>query len=88
MFFKKPQWIEKWSRSLSKVISWRVTVTLSNFAGAWLASGSLSAGLKFAGYAIVANSILYYLHERGWNRVSWQKEVVQDETSLNSMKPQ
>jgi uncharacterized membrane protein len=74
--FQKPKWIEKWPRSLSKVVSWRVTVTLSNFAGAWLASGSLAAGLKFAGYAIIANSILYYLHERGWNRIAWAKEEI------------
>jgi uncharacterized membrane protein len=70
----KPKWIEKWTRSLSNVVSWRVTVTLSNFLGAWLASGSLSAGLKFAGYAILVNSLLYYLHERFWNRVEWAKE--------------
>lgn len=69
-----PKWIEKWTRSIGKVVSWRVTVTLSNFAGAWLASGSLSAGLKFAGYAIIANSLLYYFHERVWNKIEWAKE--------------
>ena len=73
--FEKPKWIEKWPRSLSKVISWRVTVTLSNFAGAWWVSGSFTAGIAFASYAVVANSILYYLHERGWNRVGWAKDA-------------
>lgn len=69
----KPRWIERWPRSLSKVISWRVTVTLSNFAGAWWVSGSFTAGVAFAGYAILVNSLLYYLHERGWNQVGWAK---------------
>lgn len=73
MLLRKPKWVEKWSRSLSKVVSWRVTVTLSNFIGAWWVSGSISAGMAFAGYAVIANSLLYYLHERGWNRVSWAK---------------
>jgi uncharacterized membrane protein len=72
--FTKPRWIEKWPRSMTKVVSWRLTVTLSNFAGAWWVSGSFSAGLAFAGYAILVNSLLYYLHERGWNRVAWAKE--------------
>ena len=76
---KKPKWVEKWSRSVVKVVSWRIVVTLSNFAGAWLASGSIATGLKFAGYAIIANSILYYLHERGWNRISWAKDENKDE---------
>lgn len=80
--FEKPKWIEKWPRSLSKVLSWRVTVTLSNFVGAWWVSGSFTAGVAFAGYAVVANSILYYLHERGWNRVSWAKDAnTQDSVS-------
>jgi uncharacterized membrane protein len=82
----KPKWIEKWPRSLSKVISWRVTVTLSNFAGAWWTSGSIESGLKFAGYAIIANSILYYLHERGWNRVGWAKAEAKEETTEESTK--
>jgi uncharacterized membrane protein len=71
----KAKFNEKWPRSLIKVISWRATVTLSNFLGAWWVSGSLTAGLSFAGFALVVNSVLYFLHERAWNRVDWAKEV-------------
>lgn len=73
--FLRPRWIEKWPRSLTKVVSWRVTVTLSNFLGAWWVSGSFAAGVSFAGFALVVNSVLYYLHERAWNRVSWAKDA-------------
>ena len=73
--FKKPKWAEKWPRSLIKVISWRATVTLSNFVGAWWVSGSIAAGLGFAGFALIVNSCLYYLHERAWNRVDWAKYI-------------
>jgi uncharacterized membrane protein len=48
---------------------------MSNFLGAWWVSGSLTAGLGFAGFALVVNSVLYFLHERAWNRVDWAKEV-------------
>jgi uncharacterized membrane protein len=79
----KPKWIEKWPRSLIKVISWRIVVTLSNFLGAWWASGSLTAGLGFAGFALVVNSTLYYLHERGWNRINWAKTSSEENISPN-----
>lgn len=75
MLLAKPRWVEKWPRSLIKVVSWRVTVTLSNFLGAWWVSGSFAAGISFAGFALVVNSVLYYLHERAWNRVGWAKDA-------------
>ena len=81
MLLTKPRWVEKWPRSLVKVISWRATVTLSNFLGAWWVSGSLAAGLGFAGFALVVNSALYFVHERAWNRVSWAK-TTNTETEL------
>lgn len=73
----KPKFLEKWTRSLSKVVSWRVTVTMSNFLGAWWVSGNLAAGLTFAGFALVINSLLYFFHERAWNRLDWAKEINQ-----------
>jgi|694.fasta_scaffold13623_5 uncharacterized membrane protein len=75
MFLSPPRWIEKWPRSLIKVISWRATVTLSNFLGAWWVSGSFAAGVGFASFALVVNSVLYFLHERAWNRVGWAKDA-------------
>ena len=69
----QPTWIERALRSMGKVVSWRATVTLSNFVGAWWVSGSLMSGLGFAGFALVVNSVLYYFHERAWNRIEWGK---------------
>lgn len=76
--FTKPKWSERIPRSIAKVVSWRITVTLSNFLGAWWTSGSWKAGLAFAGFAIVANSILYFIHERTWNKADWAKEINED----------
>lgn len=69
---------EKWPRSLIKVVSWRITVTLSNFLGAWWVSGSMTAGLGFAGFALIMNSTLYFIHERAWNKVD-QGKVAKEE---------
>jgi uncharacterized membrane protein len=38
----------------------------------------MAAGLGFAGFALVMNSTLYFIHERAWNRVD-QGKVVKEE---------
>ena len=60
---------EKAMRSLGKVVTWRILVTITNFVGGWLASGSWMVGLGVVSFALVVNSILYYIHERVWNRI-------------------
>jgi uncharacterized membrane protein len=77
MWYKsKAKFNEKWPRNLIKVISWRATVTMSNFLGVWWVSGGLTAGLGFAGFALVVNRVLYFFHELAWNRVDWAKQVL------------
>jgi uncharacterized membrane protein len=62
-------------RSLGKVVTWRLTVTTSNFIAGWVASGNWKVGLGVAGIALVINSVLYYLHERVWNRIDAGKQI-------------
>jgi uncharacterized membrane protein len=76
--FKRPKWNEKTYRSFFKTLSWRIIATLSNFVGAWWTSGSWQVGLSFAGFALVMNSILYYFHERIWNKADWAKEATKE----------
>ena len=70
------KFIEKALRSLGKVVTWRILVTITNFIGGWLASGSWQVGLGVVSFALVVNSILYYFHERAWNRIDAGKQVV------------
>jgi hypothetical protein len=67
-------WIENAMRSLGKVVTWRILVTITNFVGGWIASGSWQVGLGVVSFALVVNSILYFFHERIWNRIMWGKE--------------
>ena len=71
------KFFEKVPRSLAKVISWRVVITMSNFMAGYLASGDPMTGLKVAVGATIINSIIYYIHERAWNKANWGKEVVE-----------
>jgi uncharacterized membrane protein len=66
---------EKMPRSAVKVITWRVVITASNFMAGYLASGDPMTGLKVAIGATIVNSIIYYLHERAWNKNDWGKEA-------------
>ena len=70
----QPQWIERAMRSMGKVVTWRILVTITKFVGGWLASGSWQVGLGVVSFALVVNSILYYFHERAWNQLDWGKE--------------
>ena len=67
---------ERAMRSLGKVVIWRILVTITNFIGGWLASGSWQVGLGVVSFALVVNSVLYYFHERAWNRINAGKELV------------
>ena len=69
------KFVEKALRSLGKVVTWRILVTITNFIGGWLASGSWQVGLGVVSFALVVNSILYYFHERAWNRVDAGKQI-------------
>jgi uncharacterized membrane protein len=58
-------------RSLAKTISWRITGSGATFLISWLISGNLAIAGTIAAIQITANTILYYIHERIWNKVSW-----------------
>jgi len=60
-------------RSITKVVSWRVLITVSHLVNALIATGSLMMGLKIAGLATIINSCLFWLHERAWNYFQWNR---------------
>jgi uncharacterized membrane protein len=58
-------------RSSAKAITWMALATTSGFLLIYLMTKELSFALGFASINFVIKSILYYLHERGWNNVQW-----------------
>ena len=66
---------ERAMRSLGKVVTWRILVTITNFIGGYLASGDWRVGLGVVGFALLVNSVLYYFHVRAWNRINVGKEI-------------
>jgi uncharacterized membrane protein len=66
--------IENHPRTLAKVVSWRVLLTISHFVNGYIVSGSWATGAAIAGLAAVINSVLYWTHERGWNFAQWNRK--------------
>jgi uncharacterized membrane protein len=80
MFNLKTKFQEKIPRSVAKVITWRILVTITNFFGGWIASGNPWVGLGVVSFALVVNSILYFFHERTWNASDWGKTITEENT--------
>lgn len=60
-------------RSLVKTISWRITGSTATFLISYLISGNLSVAGTIAVIQLTANTILYYFHERIWDKISWER---------------
>ena len=58
-------------RSAVKAIVWRCIGTADTFAISWFITKEPITAGAIASFEIVTKTILYYLHERGWNKVSW-----------------
>ena len=56
-------------RSLAKAVSWRVTGTVDTFLISWLITGQLVMATGIAFTEIMTKVVLYWAHERVWNRI-------------------
>jgi uncharacterized membrane protein len=64
---------ERHTRTVVKTVSWRVLLTISHFINGFIITGSIILGIKIAGWSAVLNSVLYWLHERVWNWLGWNR---------------
>lgn len=64
---------EKPIRSVVKAISWRVVGTVDTLLVSYLilGDGKLGEASAIAGVDFVTKMILYFAHERVWNRIKW-----------------
>ena len=53
-------------RSLLRVISWRITATVTTMIISWLITGKLDTALKIGVIEVFAKILLQYIHERVW----------------------
>jgi uncharacterized membrane protein len=60
-------------RSLAKAISWRITGTVDTFIISWIITGELALASGIALTEVVTKIVLFWAHERVWNRLPWGK---------------
>lgn len=63
----------KW-RSIAKTISWRAVGTIDTILISWLITGTLNLALSIGLVELVSKMLLYYFHERAWNKIKWGKK--------------
>ena len=75
MSFANPKWFERFPRTITKAVTWRSWMMVTNSVIGWIVSGDPWKGLTIGLMALVINSTLYILHERLWNRSDWQRRT-------------
>lgn len=70
-------------RTISKMLTWRVLITCSNFIIPFIMTGSWGSAVIFAGLATAVNMLIFWSHERIWNQIRWGKDknIEQEELS-------
>lgn len=59
------------SRSIVKAISWRIIGSTAAIIIAYLVTGSLAASSTIGILHLISNTLLYFIHERIWNKIKW-----------------
>lgn len=69
---------EKPYRSVLKAISWRTLGTLDTVIVSLFITGSLKMAASIGAVELVTKMLLYYFHERAWNKISLGKVTLKE----------
>ncbi len=71
--------MESRKRSIVKAITWRIIATVVTMLVSFIWLGEWSSSIALALMANGIKGLLYYLHERGWNRIGFGREKVKED---------
>jgi len=57
-------------RTVLKTISWRIMATVDTIIISYLITGKISLALSIGFFEFITKLILYYIHERLWNKIN------------------
>ena len=60
-------------RSIAKTATWRITASIDTMLLAWFFTGSPVAAVTIGSLEVLTKLVLYYLHERFWNKIRRKK---------------
>ena len=65
---------EKSYRSILKAISWRITGSIDTMAISYIITGNLKIAASIGFIEVFTKMVLYYFHERAWNKINIGKK--------------
>jgi uncharacterized membrane protein len=71
--FEEDKTSEKPVRSIAKALSWRIVGTVDTLVVSYVLSGEIALAASIASVDFLTKLILYFFHERVWNKVKWGK---------------
>lgn len=66
---------EKNLRSIAKSITFRIAVIFSDSVTSLVITKSVQESIMVVVFTNISSTILYYLHERLWNRINWLRNT-------------
>jgi uncharacterized membrane protein len=71
--FEEDQNSEKPLRSVLKALSWRFIGTLDTLVVSYILTDEIALATSIASVDFLTKLILYFFHERIWNKIKWGK---------------
>ena len=71
--FDEDKTSEKPLRSVAKALSWRVIGTLDTLIVSYFLTGKIALAASIASVDFLTKLVLYFFHERIWNKIKWGK---------------
>ncbi|NQY24285.1 MAG: DUF2061 domain-containing protein [Campylobacteraceae bacterium] len=73
---------DKAYRSIVKTISWRTVGTLDTVIISYFITGDLKMAASIGSIELFTKMILYYYHERLWNKISFGKKPTNNDYQI------
>ena len=71
--FEEDKLSEKPIRSIVKALSWRIVGTIDTLVVSYVLTGEISIAASIASVDFLTKLVLYFFHERIWNKIKWGK---------------
>jgi len=66
---------EEWKRSVCKTLSWRIIATCTTIFLVYIFTSQIVVSLGFGLIEMILKIVIYFLHERVWNRIEFGKRI-------------
>jgi uncharacterized membrane protein len=71
--YKNENGVDSNAKSIMKAISWRMLGTIDTIVISYFITGQISLAISIGSIEVLSKMILYYFHERVWEKVTVKK---------------